>query len=125
LNISYTNEQFRTADRRRLLQDTWCAAQCHRPADLSKVDENLFSYRELALANHPALQHPNPNAAYQRFAQAAEAFDVLHDGKKWFYTVEKRQIYDEHGEQRLKEGVLQDGALVGRYRLTTDPEETF
>lgn len=39
------------------------------------------SYRDLALANHPALQHANPNAAYQRFSQAAEAFDVLHDGR--------------------------------------------
>jgi len=39
----------------------------------------LHSYRELALAYHPALQHQNPNEAYRRFAEVAEAFDVLYD----------------------------------------------
>lgn len=43
------------------------------------IPQICAKYHEIALANHPALQHSNPNAAYQRFAQAAEAFDVLYD----------------------------------------------
>jgi hypothetical protein len=44
-----------------------------------QVYKIIFRYREIALVYHPALQHPNPNLAYQKFAQAAEAFDVLYD----------------------------------------------
>lgn len=76
------------------------------------------SYRDIALATHPALQHTNPNEAYRKFSQAAEAFDVLYDP-------EKKNIYDTYGEQKLKEGVLKDESLIGKYRFTTDPEEVF
>ncbi len=39
--------------------------------------------------------------------------------------MEKKRIYDEYGEQTLKEGVLKDGNLIGKYKFTTDPEEIF
>jgi len=34
---------------------------------------------------------------------------------------EKKKIYDAHGEQYLKEGVLKDPSLIGKYKFTTDP----
>ena len=41
------------------------------------------------------------------------------------YSAEKKSIYDEKGEQFLKEGVRKDESLIGKYKFTTDPEEVF
>lgn len=54
------------------------------------IPQICAKYHEVALANHPALQHENPNLAYQRFAEAAEAFDVLHDSKPVSTQVRRR-----------------------------------
>ena len=35
------------------------------------IPQICAKYHEVALANHPALQHENPNLAYQWFAEAA------------------------------------------------------
>ena len=37
-------------------------------------------------------------------------------------AAEKKAIYDDKGEQYLKEGVLKDPTLIGKYKFTTDPE---
>ena len=34
-------------------------------------------------------------------------------------------IYDQFGEQKLKQGVLKDKNLIGKYKFTTEPEEIF
>jgi DnaJ-class molecular chaperone len=62
-----------------------------------QVNLVISRYREIALAYHPALQHPNPNLAYQIFAQAAEAFDVLYDRNPNIISAEKKYIYDQFG----------------------------
>jgi hypothetical protein len=56
---------------------------------LHQVIPNIQRYREIALANHPALHHKNPNAAYQKFAKAAEAFDILYDRMFWMIKPKK------------------------------------
>lgn len=37
------------------------------------------------------------------------------------YLAEKKKVYDQYGEQKLKEGALKDENLVGKYKFTTDP----
>ena len=77
--ISYTNGPSRPANHRRLLPNTSHQTQRFPNINMQQVNTITFSYRDLALAYHPALQHQNPNRAYQKFAEIAEAFDVLYD----------------------------------------------
>ncbi len=56
-------------------------------ADIKKA------YRQLALKFHPD-RNPGDKAAEDQFKEAAEAYDVISDGKK-------RQIYDQYGHQGL------------------------
>ena len=52
----------------------------------SGEDEIKAAYRKLALKYHPD-RNPGDKAAEEKFKEAAEAYDVLHDSQK-------RQIYD-------------------------------
>lgn len=57
----------------------------------------------------------------------AEAFDVLYNGMLLGKVDEKRQIYDQYGEQYLKENIIgQDGKRgSGNYTLAAEPEVIF
>jgi hypothetical protein len=71
INGSYTYEQYGAVCRYRLLPSTRCQSVVHSTRYMLAVNLNLYSYRDIALNNHPALQHQNPNQAYQVFSQAA------------------------------------------------------
>ena len=58
------------------------------------ADEIKACYRKLALKYHPDRNPDNKNAE-EKFKEAAEAYEVLHDSNK-------RQIYDQYGHQGLE-----------------------
>ena len=58
------------------------------------TDKIKASYRKLALKYHPD-RNPNNKEAEEKFKEAAEAYEVLHDPNK-------RQIYDQYGHQGLE-----------------------
>lgn len=60
----------------------------------SGEDEIKGAYRKLALNFHPD-RNPGDKAAEEKFKEAAEAYDVLHDSQK-------RQIYDQYGHAGLE-----------------------
>jgi len=60
------------------------------------------AYRKLALAYHPD-KNKDPGAE-AKFKEIGEAYDVISDPKK-------RKIYDEHGEEGLKEGFGSGGGM--------------
>eukprot|EP00386_Alphamonas_edax_P002190 GDKI01006574.1.p1 GENE.GDKI01006574.1~~GDKI01006574.1.p1 ORF type:complete len:372 (+),score=126.02 GDKI01006574.1:36-1118(+) len=62
-----------------------------KKADATEIKK---AYRKLSMKYHPD-KNPEPDAA-KKFAEIAEAYEVLSDEKK-------RQIYDQHGEQGLKQ----------------------
>jgi molecular chaperone DnaJ len=57
-------------------------------------DEIKRAYRKLAMKYHPD-RNPGNKEAEELFKEAAEAYEVLHDG-------EKRQIYNRYGHQGLE-----------------------
>lgn len=67
--------------------------------DILKISPNATqeeikkAYRKLALMHHP----DKDGSDGEKFKEISQAFEVLGDPKK-------RQIYDEHGEQAIKEG---------------------
>lgn len=69
-------------------------------------DEIKRAYRKLAAKLHPD-KHPNDARAEQRFKDVNRAHQVLGDAKK-------RALYDEFGEESLREGF--DPDVVRRYR---------
>lgn len=99
-----------------LLQNTRSGQECAQSGHLPSVRITLFSYKELALKYHPGLKHDNENESYKKFCLISEAFDIL-------YSDQKREIYDKHGEQKLKEGVVNNKGEreLGEYTLTTEP----
>ena len=60
------------------------------------ADEIKSAYRKLAMKYHPD-RNPGDKAAEEKFKEAAEAYDVLHDP-------EKRQRYDQFGHQAFAGG---------------------
>ena len=60
------------------------------------ADEIKSAYRKLAMKYHPD-RNPGDKVAEEKFKEAAEAYDVLHDP-------EKRQRYDQFGHQAFANG---------------------
>jgi len=60
------------------------------------ADEIKSAYRKLAMKYHPD-RNPGNKEAEEKFKEAAEAYDVLHDS-------EKRQRYDQFGHQAFEGG---------------------
>ncbi|KAL6547586.1 hypothetical protein OROHE_009291 [Orobanche hederae] len=59
-------------------------------------DDLKKAYRRLAMKWHPDKNPNNKNEAEAKFKQISEAYDVLSDPQK-------RQIYDQYGEEGLKD----------------------
>nr|ABE57132.1 heat shock protein Hsp40 [Liriomyza sativae] len=80
-------------------------------------DEIKKAYRKLALKYHPDKNH-TPQAE-ERFKEIAEAYDVLSDKKK-------REIYDQYGEDGLKNGASgASGSPGGQNYFHGDARATF
>lgn len=62
-------------------------------------EEIKKSYRKLALQYHPD-RNPNDPSAEEKFKEAAEAYEVLHDA-------EKRSLYDRFGHEGLQSSGFQ------------------
>ena len=62
----------------------------------ASADEIKSAYRKLAMKYHPD-RNPGDKAAEEKFKEAAEAYDVLHDQ-------EKRARYDRFGHQAFENG---------------------
>ncbi|XP_010558376.1 PREDICTED: dnaJ homolog subfamily B member 13-like [Tarenaya hassleriana] len=84
--------------------------------DRSAKDEDLKkAYRKLAMKWHPDKNPNNKKEAEAKFKQISEAYDVLSDSQK-------RAIYDQYGEEGLKNqapppdaGVFSDGPTSFRF----------
>ncbi|MGN0854613.1 MAG: molecular chaperone DnaJ [Kiritimatiellia bacterium] len=66
-------------------------------AKTATADEIKSAYRKLAMKYHPD-RNPGDKFAEERFKEAAEAYDVLHDP-------EKRQRYDQFGHAGMNGGM--------------------
>lgn len=64
-------------------------------------DEIKKAYKRLAIKYHPD-RNPGDAEAEAKFKEAAEAYEILHDSQK-------RQIYDQYGEEGLKGGGMGGG----------------
>ncbi len=65
-------------------------------AKSATADEIKSAYRKLAMKYHPD-RNPGDKVAEEKFKEAAEAYDVLHDA-------EKRQRYDQFGHAAFSQG---------------------
>ncbi|CAI9097246.1 OLC1v1033626C2 [Oldenlandia corymbosa var. corymbosa] len=77
----------------------------------AKEDDLKKAYRKLAMKWHPDKNPTNKKEAEAKFKQISEAYDVLSDPQK-------RQVYDQYGEEGLKGQVPPSGA--GGYTSTSD-----
>lgn len=78
-------------------------------------------YRKLSLKYHPD-KNPGDQVIADKFKQVAEAYDVLSDPRK-------RAVYDQFGEEGLKNGVpsgsVETGAWTKGYTFHGDAEKVF
>ncbi len=65
-------------------------------AKSASADEIKSAYRKLAMKYHPD-RNPGDKVAEEKFKEAAEAYDVLHDA-------DKRALYDQFGHQAFANG---------------------
>eukprot|EP00884_Botryococcus_braunii_P017249 jgi/Botrbrau1/4207/Bobra.0044s0011.1 len=65
-------------------------------------DDLKKAYRKLAMKWHPDKNPDNKEAATERFKKISEAYDVLSDPQK-------REVYDQYGEEGLKNGGMPGG----------------
>lgn len=70
------------------------------------VDDLKRAYRKLAMRWHPDKNPNSKKEAEAKFKQISEAYDVLSDPQK-------RQIYDQEGEEGLKGGMPPPGSSHG------------
>ena len=95
------------------------------------------AYRKLALKFHP-IKNSGDKAAEVKFDELAEAYDVLSDGKRWSfvfyglkiifncYLAKKKAIYDQYGEEGLKNGVpLGNETWSDNYTFHGDAHKVF
>ena len=76
-----------------MAQDYYALLGVSREADADTIKR---AYRKLAKDLHPD-RHPDDKAAEAKFKAVNRAFDVLSDDQK-------RALYDEFGEDGLREG---------------------
>jgi len=81
-------------------------------ADIKKA------YRKLALKYHP--QKNSEPGSDSKFKQVAEAYDILSSSQR-------RALYDQFGEEGLKNGVptTKEGVFTKGYTFHGDPERVF
>uniref|UniRef100_A0A1A7ZP56 DnaJ (Hsp40) homolog, subfamily B, member 5 n=3 Tax=Nothobranchius TaxID=28779 RepID=A0A1A7ZP56_NOTFU len=106
-------------------QDTPCLSIKPTGKDFYKVlgvtpdsneDEIKKAYRKMALKFHP---DKNSDAdAEDKFKEIAEAYEILTDPKK-------RSIYDQFGEEGLKNGIAPSQGNLFRNNFPSDPHATF
>jgi molecular chaperone DnaJ len=88
------------------------------PRDAPK-DEIKRAYRRLAKKYHPDLNKDDPKAAEEQFKRVSEAYEVLADD-------EKRRIYDQYGEDGLRQKVWGgEGFDWSRFTHYGDIEDIF
>jgi len=82
-------------------------------------DELKRAYRKLAMKWHPDKNPDKKEEAAEQFQLIAEAYDVLSDR-------EKRAIYDQYGEEGLKNGIPDgNGGTRGGYSFNNNAKEIF
>ncbi|KAK9915026.1 hypothetical protein WJX75_003741 [Coccomyxa subellipsoidea] len=86
-------------------------------------DEIKKAYRKLAVKHHPDKNPGNQEAAAEKFKEISEAFEVLSDSNK-------RQVFDQYGEEGLKGGMPGNtpgggGMPGGMHFSASNPEEIF
>jgi DnaJ-class molecular chaperone len=58
-------------------------------------DQIKKAFKKMAIKFHPDKNKDDPDGAKQKFQKIANAYETLSDP-------EKRQVYDEHGEEGIK-----------------------
>jgi len=86
--------------------------------DCTDVQINA-AYRKAALSHHPEKNPSRRAEAQQKFAEAAEAYDVLSNPKL-------RAIYDRYGLKGLKDGIPDGkGGRTPAYAFTKGPGDVY